>query len=79
MIGGTFQLFLADVAGGENIQLTSGGGNKEDPSWAPDGIHIVYSKGRGSDYRLVVVDSRTGETFPLPRGRGSMTSPDWSP
>jgi TolB protein len=76
---GTFQLMTLDAErpGSQITQLTSAGDN-EDPSWAPDGRHIVYSgSGAGRD-GLYVIDTVTGNVRLLVQGR-SLRTGDWSP
>jgi TolB protein len=64
--------------GGRLEQLTRDGEN-EDPSWAPDGRHIVYSSGvRGRAPGLYVIDTRTGNIRSLATG-GRLRIADWSP
>ena len=76
---GQFQIMLADGgrAGAQVTQLTAAGRN-EDPSWAPDGRHIVYTGGAGGNEGLYVIDTVTGQTRLLARGR-RLRLPDWSP
>jgi TolB protein len=76
---GQYQIMLADAArpGSQVIQLTREGRN-EDPSWAPDGRHIVYTGGAGGNEGLYVIDTVTGQTRLLARGR-RLRLPDWSP
>ncbi len=82
---GTFQIMVADVArpGGQIQQLTSVGRN-EDPSWAADGRHIVYTSqprlGAGAA-SLYVIDTVTGEIRLLVSGGngGGLRLADWSP
>jgi TolB protein len=76
---GRYHILVADVRdrGGRVIQLTSEG-NNEDPSWAPDGRHIVFVGERNWGYGLFVVDAVTGRLRLLAGGvRASV--PDWSP
>jgi TolB protein len=42
---GSFQIFVADVASGQLLQLTSRGRN-ESPSWSPDSRHIAFQSNR---------------------------------
>ncbi len=58
-------------------QLTSVG-NNEDPSWAPDGRHIVFVGERDWGKGLFVVDSATGALRPILRGV-DVGEPAWSP
>jgi TolB protein len=74
----SFQIMVADAnrPGGQVVQLTSTGDN-QDPSWAPDGRHIVYtSAGAGGD-GLYVIDTVTGNIRLLAKG-ARLKNPDWS-
>jgi TolB protein len=76
---GRYQILVADVAdrGRRVIQLTAEG-NNEDPSWAPDGRHIVFVGEREWGFGIFVVDAVTGRLRLLVGGiRGSV--PEWSP
>ena len=43
---GNFNLFLMDVASRRVDQLTHGTGRNENPNFAPDGRHLVFSSNR---------------------------------
>jgi len=77
-----YQIMIADAArpGAQIRQLTSGG-NNEDPSWAPDGRHLVYTHAgvRGSSPGLYVVDTGTGIRRALTTGSEGYRLADWSP
>jgi TolB protein len=45
---GGFNIFMMDVAARKPIQLTKDSGVNENPWWAPDNLHIVYSSKRGN-------------------------------
>ena len=77
--GGIFQVMVADAnrPGGPVQQITSEG-RSEDPSWAPDGRHIVFSGVREDGMGLYVVDLVTGRIRPLVTG-GRFRMADWSP
>lgn len=77
---GQFQILVAEVEdrGMRVTQLTAEGRN-EDPSWAPDGRHIVFvGTGRRDGPGLYVVDAVSGRIRPLLTGIDA-TVPDWSP
>jgi TolB protein len=81
MYQGSKHLMLGDATrfAGQIRQLTSEGWH-EDPSWGPDGRHIVFSsnsglKGQGAG--LYVLDKVTGNTRRLISGR-YLEMPDWS-
>src|SRR5256714_3185630 len=48
---GSFQIFVADVASGQLLQLTSQGRN-ESPTWAPDSRHIAYQSSRPGRWEI---------------------------
>jgi TolB protein len=48
---GSFQIFVADVASGQLLQLTSQGRN-ESPTWAPDSRHLAYQSNRGGRWEI---------------------------
>ncbi len=75
-VGGAPQIAVVDAAGGRPRILTSRGTN-EDPSWAPDGRHLVFASDQNGG-GLFVIDVLSGRTRPLLRGRG-YGLPDWSP
>ncbi|PIW33201.1 MAG: hypothetical protein COW28_04430 [bacterium (Candidatus Ratteibacteria) CG15_BIG_FIL_POST_REV_8_21_14_020_41_12] len=76
---GKFEIALLNL-GDEKVEiLTSGQGNKEDPSWAPNGRQIVFSKRVGYKSNLHILDIYTKESYPLIEGKGNYTSPAWSP
>jgi TolB protein len=48
---GGFNIFIMDVASRKPIQITKDSGVNENPWWAPDNLHIVYSSKRGNSLR----------------------------
>jgi TolB protein len=75
---GRYHILVADVNERRPIvtQLTAEG-NNEDPSWAPDGRHIVFSGERSNGFGLFVVDIGTGRIRRLvPNMRTNV--PAWS-
>jgi TolB protein len=75
-VQGQFQIVVVNADGSEMRLLTSEGRN-EDPSWAPDGRHIVFSSDRGGYHGLWVLDTVTGRTRNLLRNNDDQL-PDWS-
>jgi TolB protein len=63
--------------GGRVRQLTWEG-NNEDPSWAPDGRHLVFRGERSWGKGLFVVDVATGNIRSILTGV-DITVPEWSP
>lgn len=75
-VQGQFQIVVVNADGSEMRLLTSEGRN-EDPSWAPDGRHIVFSSDRGGYRGLWVLDTVTGRARNLVRNHQDQL-PDWS-
>jgi len=76
---GQHQIMVADAARpGSTVQQITQEGLNEDPSWAPDGRHIVFVSVRPSGTGLYVIDAVSGRTRPLVLG-GRLRTPDWSP
>ena len=75
-VNGRMQIAAVSADGGSPRMLTNSGHN-EDPSWAPDGRHIVFASDRDGG-GLFVLDTVTGSIRSLVRGRG-FGLPDWSP
>jgi len=76
---GSYQILVAEVETRvpRVLQLTAEG-NNEDPSWAPDGRHLVFSGERSYGYGLFVVDAATGRIRPLVSNIRP-NAPEWSP
>jgi TolB protein len=77
---GWHQILISEVGRGNRILQLTRSGNNEDPSWAPDGRHLVYTSGsgRGGANALRIVDAVTGNTRTLVSGF-DVKYPDWSP
>jgi len=76
---GMFHIIVAEVEDrGARVLRLTGDGDNQDPSWAPDGRHLVFAGERSYGFGLFVVDAATG------RIRAVVSSirprnPDWSP
>ena len=76
---GRFHVMVMDSSGGDAIPITiTADGNNEDPSWAPDGRHLVVSSDRDGTRRLWVIDYETAWARPLTTGDVDDNGPDWS-
>ncbi len=75
-VGGTPQIFTVAPDGRGLRQLTQQGRN-EDPSWAPDGRHIVFASTRDGMNGLWVLDVVSGRIRRLVRGTAARL-PAWS-
>jgi TolB protein len=78
-VGGRFQIGIYDSATHEVIPKVADGADNEDPSWAPDGRHLVFSKSRNYRSRLYLLDVVTNEQVELPAIEGGASEPAWGP
>ncbi len=74
---GIWQIFTVNPDGTDRRMLTSRGQNEE-PSWAPDGRHLVFSSRDSRGYALWISDTVTGRSRILTSGRLDGLA-DWSP
>ncbi len=76
---GTYHILVARVEErGQRVRQLTWEGNNEDPSWAPDGRHLVFKGERRWGKGLFVVDVATGNTRVILPGV-DVTVPEWSP
>jgi TolB protein len=75
-VDGVYQIFAVNPDGSDRRMLTSRGRN-EDPSWGPDGRHVVFASEQASGRGLMILDTVTGRTRILVSGHADML-PDWS-
>ena len=76
---GLFQIFTVAPDGSDLRAVTSpADGNNEDPSWAPDGRHLVVASDRDGSRHLWILDVESGFARPLTRGDVDDNGPHWS-
>jgi len=76
---GTYHILVADLKDrGRRVRQLTWEGNNEDPSWAPDGRHLVFVGERRWGTGLMVVDVATGKLRTLLASR-EVGVPAWSP
>jgi TolB protein len=78
-VGGKFAIGIYDPTTGEVKIVANDDADNQDPSWAPDGRHLVFSKMRNWRARLYLLDVLTGEQVELPAVEGGMSEPAWGP
>lgn len=77
--GGDFDIYVMDVATGEQTRLTDDPGADRSPAWSPDGARIVFVSDRAGDDDLYVMDADGGNLIPLTTDGSADHSPVWSP
>jgi TolB protein len=76
---GSFQIMVGDASRpGAQIEQVTSRGNNEDPSWAPDGRHLVYTSTGDGAAGLYVIDVET-KNRRLLAGGGNLRMAEWSP
>ncbi|MCG3147676.1 MAG: Protein TolB [Verrucomicrobiae bacterium] len=78
MVGGRFQIGIYD--GNQMVTpVVADGADNADPTWAPNGRHLVFAKTRNFRSRLYLLDVRTKEQLELPAIEGDASEPAWGP
>ncbi len=79
--GGGYHVFIVNPKTMETRQISSGAANYEDPSWAPDGRHIVCSRAQKYLSGICILDIMGDSPVSLRLGnkKGDWYSPSWSP
>jgi dipeptidyl aminopeptidase/acylaminoacyl peptidase len=74
------QIWLADVAAGEAIQLTRGKKSSAGPSWSPDGKWLAFTSSRADDKsQIFVIRPDGGEAIQLTKAETGVNGYDWAP
>ena len=74
---GAQDIYIMDIASKQWVQLTSGTGRNDFPSWSPDGRHIVFQSNRsGSDQIWTMLADGSQVRQLTTQGRNTM--PNWS-
>lgn len=75
---GNYKIVVYDPADGSQTIVSPESGDWEDPSWAPDGRHIVASRSDGRASSLWVIDTMGDPPVRLSLPAGDWRAPDWS-
>ena len=74
---GNFNIFIMDAAKRQPIQLTKAMGRNENPWWAPDGVHLVFSSKQGRSTQLYTMLA-DGTHIQQITTQGNNLQPVWS-
>lgn len=74
---GVRQIWLYDFATEQELQLTTGPGNKENPCWGPDSLHLVFNSTDPDSTDLYLVNLHQSETVRITKGPGLKHYPTW--
>lgn len=78
-VGGKFKIGLYNSATREVKLAVDDGADNQDPSWAPNGRHLVFTKMQNWRPQLYLLDVLTDEQVQLPAVEGGASEPSWGP
>jgi len=78
-VGGKFQVGVYQSGSGVVTAVAADGADNADPSWAPDGRHLVFTKTQHWRSQLYLLDVVTSEQVQLPVIEGGASEPAWGP
>src|SRR5882762_9607801 len=74
------QIWMANVAAKENVQITFGDKSSTNPKWSPDGNWIAFTSNRKDNKNnLYLLSLSGGEAEPLTDVKSGVTDFEWSP
>lgn len=73
------EIWVADVRGGSNRQLTNGKKSSVAPAWAPDGSRIAFISDRTDKRQIYLIDPLGGEAEALTTLEDGVSDFAWSP
>jgi len=74
---GVRQIWIYDFSTEEEMQLTTGFGNKENPVWGPDSLHLVFNSTDPDQSELYLVNLNQPEAVKITKGPGKKHYPTW--
>jgi TolB protein len=77
--GGQYVIAVIQPANGQTVYLAADGADYEDPSWAPDGRHVVAARTASYRSSLYLLDTVSDRPVALLDGGGSWYAPACSP
>lgn len=78
-INGVRQIMVYDFLTSTEKQLTEGKGNKENPAWAPNSLHLVFNTTDAKSCELYLINLKQAQAFKISSGTGEKRFPSWEP
>ena len=76
----TWDIYVMNVDGTDQIQLTKDPANELEPSWSPDGANIVFISDRnGQNFDIYMMDADGSNVTQLTNDSANEFGPVWSP
>ena len=76
---GTHDIWAVNADGSNPRRLTSGPGDNQGPTWAPNGRHLMFQTNRLGAWQIFSMLADGSAQTPVTRGSAESTSPSWSP
>src|SRR6266567_5672538 len=76
---GDFEVYVMDVDGSNQTNLTRDPASDDSASWSPDGTSIAFASDRDGDYEIYVMNADGSEARQLTMIDVEVASPAWSP
>ncbi len=76
---GNQELYVADIAGGDWVRLTTDAAIDAHPAWSPDGRTIAFATNRWGDLEIALIDPDGSNLRRLTYSKGLDDYPAWSP
>jgi TolB protein len=76
---GTHDIWAVNADGSNPRRLTSGPGDNQGPTWAPNGRHLMFQSNRLGAWQIFSMLVDGSAQTPVTRGTVEATSPSWSP
>ena len=76
---GVHNLYAITPAGTNARPLTSGQGDNQGSTWAPDGRHLAFQSNRSGRWQVYMMSLDGTMTTQITTGAAESTSPSWSP
>ncbi|NGX39771.1 MAG: Protein TolB [Chlamydiae bacterium] len=74
---GVRQIWIYDLEAEEELQLTTGPGNKENPCWALNSLHLVFNSTDPDSTELYLVNLNQPDAVRITKGSGKKHYPTW--
>lgn len=73
------QIWLANTATGDRIQLTTGKKSSGNPRWSPDSRRLAFTSGRDGKPQIYIISPTGGEAAQLTNEESGVGTVEWSP
>lgn len=76
---GIRQIWVYDFLTGVERQLTDGKHHKENPTWAPNSMHLIYNTTDAGACELYLINLKQAKAVKISSGSGDKRFPSWEP